>query len=71
MTSIDTRSLLIVPMVVGDRLIGTMQLGTTSESGRMLGDRDLELAEELARRAAIAVEHARLDAARTHVAMTL
>lgn len=71
MEAIDTRSMLIVPMTVGDELIGTMQLASTGESGRMLGERDLELAEELARRASIAVEHARLHAARTHVATTL
>lgn len=71
MEAIGTRSMLIVPMVVGEQLIGTMQLATTGESGRMLGERDLEVAEELARRAAIAVEHARLHAARTHVATTL
>ena len=53
---------LIVPMVVGDRVIGTMQLATTSESGRKLGAADLEVAEELARRAAIAVDHARVHA---------
>jgi PAS domain S-box-containing protein len=71
MRIIDTRSILIVPMVVGDRVIGTMQLATTSESGRMLGAADLELAEELARRAAIAVDHARVHAVRTHIATTL
>jgi serine phosphatase RsbU (regulator of sigma subunit)/PAS domain-containing protein len=71
MRLIDTRSMLIVPMVVGDRVIGTMQLATTSESGRMLGAADLELAEELARRAAIAVDHARVHAVRTHIATTL
>ncbi|HEX5923695.1 MAG TPA: SpoIIE family protein phosphatase [Baekduia sp.] len=71
MRIIDTRSMLIVPMVVGDRVIGTMQLATTSESGRMLGAADLELAEELARRAAIAVDHARVHAIRTHIATTL
>jgi PAS domain S-box-containing protein len=71
MRIIDTRSILIVPMVVGDRVLGTMQLATTSESGRMLGAADLELAEELARRAAIAVDHARVHAVRTHIATTL
>jgi PAS domain S-box-containing protein len=71
MRIIDTRSMLIVPMVVGDRVIGTMQLATTSESERMLGAADLELAEELARRAAIAVDHARVHAIRTHIATTL
>jgi serine phosphatase RsbU (regulator of sigma subunit) len=71
MRSIATRSMLIVPMVVGDEVIGTMQLATTSESGRLLGAADLELAEELARRAAIAVDHARVHAVRTHIATTL
>ena len=71
MEAIATRSMVNVPMAVGDRVIGTMQLATTSESGRRLGAADLELAEELARRAAIAVEHARVHAARTHVATTL
>jgi serine phosphatase RsbU (regulator of sigma subunit)/PAS domain-containing protein len=71
MRLIDTRSILIVPMAIGDRVIGTMQLATTSESGRMLGVADLELAEELARRAAIAVDHARVHAVRTHIATTL
>ena len=71
MSLIATRSMLIVPMVAGDQLIGTMQLATTPESGRMLGSADLEVAEELARRAAIAVAHARLHAARTHIATTL
>jgi serine phosphatase RsbU (regulator of sigma subunit)/PAS domain-containing protein len=71
MRIIDTRSMLIVPLVVGDEVIGTMQLATTSESGRMLGAADLELAEELARRAAIAVDHARVHAIRTHIATTL
>jgi PAS domain S-box-containing protein len=71
MESIGTRSILIVPMVSGDRVIGTIELATTGESGRVLGPADLELAEELARRAAIAVDHARVHAARTHIATTL
>ncbi|WCB96557.1 hypothetical protein DSM104299_05318 [Baekduia alba] len=71
MQAIATRSMLIVPLVAGERVIGTMQLATTTESGRLLGPADLEVAEELARRAAIAVEHARIHAARTHIATTL
>jgi PAS domain S-box-containing protein len=71
MRLIDTRSIMIVPMRVGDRVMGTMQLATTSESGRMLGAFELDLAEELARRAAIAVENARVHEARTHIATTL
>src|SRR5205823_5822188 len=63
MTSIGTLSMLIVPMVSGDRVVGTIELATTSASGRLLGAADLELAEELARRAAVAVDHARVHAA--------
>ncbi|WP_027005390.1 SpoIIE family protein phosphatase [Conexibacter woesei] len=71
MELIGTRSVLIVPMVSGERVIGTIELATTAESGRTLGAADLEVAEELARRAAIAVDHARVHAARTHIATTL
>jgi serine phosphatase RsbU (regulator of sigma subunit) len=71
MRAIDTRSIVVVPMVVGEQVIGTMQLATTGESGRLLGADDVAVAEELARRAAIAVEHARVHAARTHIATTL
>jgi PAS domain S-box-containing protein len=71
MRAIDTRSIIIVPLRAGDRVIGTIELATTSESGRLLGPHELDLAEELARRAAIAVENARLHEARTHIAVTL
>ncbi len=71
MRLIDTCSVLIVPMIAGGQVIGTMELATTSDSHRMLGRGDLELAEELARRAAIAVVNARVHAERTHVATTL
>lgn len=71
MRLIDVRSMLIVPMRAGDRVIGTMQLATTSASERRLGAEQLEIAEELAARAAIAVENARVHAARTHIAATL
>lgn len=46
MRAIDTRSVVIVPMVAGDRVIGTMQLATTGESARLLSEADLEVAEE-------------------------
>jgi PAS domain S-box-containing protein len=71
MRLIDTRSIVIVPMRVGEHVLGTMQLATTSDSGRLLGAFELDLAEELARRAAIAVENARVHEARTHIATTL
>ncbi|MBI5106764.1 MAG: SpoIIE family protein phosphatase [Solirubrobacterales bacterium] len=71
MRLIDSRSVLNVPMRVGDRFVGVLQLATTGETARRYTERDLELAEELARRAAIAIENARLHQARTHIASTL
>ncbi len=71
MRVIDTRSVLIVPLQTGDRVIGTLELATTGDSGRRLTRGDLELAEDLGARAAIAVEHARLHEALSHIAATL
>jgi signal transduction histidine kinase len=50
---------LIVPLPGRERVLGAISLGT-AESGRRLGADDLALAEELARRAASALENARL-----------
>jgi signal transduction histidine kinase len=52
-------SALIVPLMSDDRAIGTLTL-VSAESERRYSERDLPLAMELARRAATAVEHARL-----------
>jgi signal transduction histidine kinase len=52
-------SLVAVPLRVGDRTTGVVSL-LMSESGRHYGPDDLTLAEELARRASLAVENARL-----------
>jgi signal transduction histidine kinase len=52
-------SLVSVPLRVGERVTGALSL-YMSESGRRYGPEDLALAEELARRAALAVENARL-----------
>ena len=49
----------IVPMVVRGRVLGAMTFVTT-ESGRRFGDLDVILAEDLACRAALAVDNARL-----------
>ena len=65
-----TRSAMVVPMTAGDRTIGVVTLGT-SHSARRLGEAELALAAELGRRAGIAVENARLHAARSHIATTL
>jgi serine phosphatase RsbU (regulator of sigma subunit) len=68
--ALPEQSAIVVPMVAGDRAIGLITLGT-SRSARRLGDLELALAEELGRRAGIAVENARVHAARTHIATTL
>jgi PAS domain S-box-containing protein len=65
-----TRSAMVVPMPAGDRVIGVVTLGT-SHSARRLGEAELALASELGRRAGIAVENARLHAARSQIATTL
>jgi PAS domain S-box-containing protein len=52
-------SAMVVPMQVGGRVIGTISF-LSVESKRRFGNADLRLAEELARRAAIAVDNARL-----------
>ncbi len=53
------KSVILAPMVVGGRSVGLISF-VTAESGRRYDRKDLRLAEELARRAAIAMEHARL-----------
>jgi PAS domain S-box-containing protein len=64
------RSVVMVPMRVPARTIGVMTLAT-AESRRRLTQDDVELAEQLARRAAVAVENARLHTTLAGVAETL
>lgn len=64
------RSVLIVPMRVPNRTIGLITLAT-AESRRRLCEDDLALAEQLGRRAAVAVDNARLHTTLTGVAETL
>src|SRR5260221_5919638 len=49
---------MIVPLVTRDRVPGAITPATTSESGRRYRDEDVALVEELARRAALAIENA-------------
>jgi len=53
------RSVMIVPLVARDTALGTLSF-IAAESGRRYDATDLALAEELARRAAVAVDNARL-----------
>jgi PAS domain S-box-containing protein len=52
-------SLMMIPMKVGDRVLGVTTM-VMMRSGRRYSDRDLPAAVELAHRAAIAIENARL-----------
>lgn len=54
------RSLVAVPLVARDRTLGAMTCCYTDASGRRATKRDVALAEELARQAALAVDNARL-----------
>src|SRR5207247_9971699 len=54
---LDLRSALVVPMTARGRTIGTITLAS-GDTGRRYGPDDLALAEELGRRAAVAVDHA-------------
>src|ERR671938_704613 len=53
------RSAMVVPMVARGRTLGTITI-VAAESGRSYDESDLALAEELGRRAAMAVDNARL-----------
>jgi serine phosphatase RsbU (regulator of sigma subunit)/PAS domain-containing protein len=63
-------SAMIAPMRVRDRTIGTVTF-VGAETGRRFGARDLALAEDLALRAATAVDNARLHRTRSEIAQTL
>ena len=56
---LGVRSAMVVPLRVREEVLGALTL-VTGDSGRRLGPEDLAIAEELARRAALAVENARL-----------
>src|SRR5579884_899055 len=64
------RSALVVPLRARGRVLGVMTL-VTAESLRRFDETDLEFAEQLAGRAAVAVDNARLATSRQEVAMTL
>ena len=57
--SLGVRAYVIVPMVARGRVLGAMTF-VTAETGRRFGDIDVVMAEDLARRAAMAVDNARL-----------
>jgi PAS domain S-box-containing protein len=56
---LQLRSMMVVPIAAGERVLGAMTF-VWAESGERYDRHDLALAEDLARRAAVAVENARL-----------
>jgi GAF domain-containing protein/anti-sigma regulatory factor (Ser/Thr protein kinase) len=62
---------IVVPLIGRESPVGVLVLSTTAPSGRLLSHDDVALAEELGRRAAVAVEHARLYASQRSAAETL
>jgi PAS domain S-box-containing protein len=67
---VGMRAVLIVPMKVQSRTVGALTM-VSAESGRSFDQGDLEFAEQIAERAALAVENARLYSERSEVARTL
>jgi serine phosphatase RsbU (regulator of sigma subunit) len=68
--SVGFRSVVIVPLKARGRTFGVMTL-VNAESMRRFGEADREFAEQVAARAAIAVDNARLATARHETASTL
>ena len=70
MRSLGMTSMMIVPMTARERTLGAMTF-VSSVSGRRFDVEALGVAEELARRAAIAVDNARLYSDRAYIARAL
>jgi serine phosphatase RsbU (regulator of sigma subunit) len=68
--ALGVRSLIMAPLVAHQRTLGTVTLAT-GETDRRFGDDDVRIAEELARRAGIAIDNARLYTERSRIAHTL
>jgi serine phosphatase RsbU (regulator of sigma subunit) len=68
--TVGFRSAAVVPMRLGRRVLGAMTL-VTAESGRTLDRFDVELAEQIADRAAVAIENSRVHSERSRIAHTL
>jgi PAS domain S-box-containing protein len=68
--ALGMRSVMLIPMQVAGRTIGVLTM-VSAESGRSFNEDDLVFASDLARRAATAVENARLYTERAAAALTL
>jgi serine phosphatase RsbU (regulator of sigma subunit) len=70
MLAIGIRSGIVVPMITRGRTIGALTW-VNGPSGRRFDTQDVELAQEVARRCATAIENARLYSDRAYIARTL
>jgi PAS domain S-box-containing protein len=70
MTAIGMRSAIVVPMITRGRTLGALTW-VNGRSGRRFDEQDVELAGELARRCATAIDNARLYSERAYIARTL
>ncbi|MDQ1373479.1 MAG: hypothetical protein QOJ09_817, partial [Actinomycetota bacterium] len=70
LAALQLRSVMVVPIQIRGRVFGAITF-VTAESGHTYGDDDLRLAEELARRAAIAIDNSRVHAELRQTAWTL
>jgi PAS domain S-box-containing protein len=68
--AVGFRSVLIVPMRLGEQTLGALTL-VSAESGRAFDEFDVSFAEEIAARAVVAIENARLYSERSTIARTL
>jgi PAS domain S-box-containing protein len=69
-SELGCRTAVVVPLVARGRTLGAMTLVSASDA-RTYGAADVTLVSDLARRAALAVDNARLYSERSHVARTL
>ena len=68
--AVGMRSAMVVPMRAGEQTLGALTLAT-ADSGRRFTDEDFAFAQDLALRAATAIQNARLYEAQVRVAHTL
>jgi len=70
LSELGLRSAMILPLSARGRTFGAISF-VCAESGRLYSEDDLSFATDLARRAALAIDNARLYEERSHVARTL
>ena len=70
LAEVGLRTAIGAPMFAGEEFLGSVSF-VTSADGRRLTEDDLYVADELARRASVAIQNARLFEERSHAAKTL